>query len=127
MVQRRSITEIALAGVALVGLASLSICYVDCSPYNLARFSWRPLFIPDARTLTLAFNRPGWPNLAAAECPSISAVARWTASGAWGFGLQPNARIARYISDFGCTAARFDSSPEWMNPPELSGVCVRRV
>ena len=41
---------------------------------------------PSARNLhdcrrsgSLALNHPGWPNLAASECPSISAAARWAA------------------------------------------------
>ena len=40
-------------------------------------------FISDARTLTLALNRPGWPNLAASECLSISAAARLPAWRCW--------------------------------------------
>ena len=36
-------------------------------------------FVSDARTLILTLNRPGWQNLAAAECPLISAAARLAA------------------------------------------------
>jgi hypothetical protein len=41
------------------------------------------LFFIDARALSLALIRPGWLNLAAVECPSISAVARLAAWRWW--------------------------------------------
>jgi hypothetical protein len=45
-----------------------------CRPPELAAS-----FISGARTLTLAFNHPGWLNAAVSECPSISAAARLAA------------------------------------------------